>query len=332
MSCAHIFDWIVQSTNHQEAALQRFPKAAELAQYAQGKADFVDLIAQLNEDEKAQFHGEQKEWYAAFGQPWDEVGCLPETVVGENTRQGESIGALGFVAAWKKDVAAVQAALAARGYKILPTGHWSPQTCAVCYKFKRERLQDYSSQLTWDFFADLGFSKDSSYDMADQFKDACVSWYDEQIAPMRADLTGVQQALYNFGFNPGSTNGIMDTKTLTALKAFQHFKTGSSSDVISADTFSALGFNIEYAVILAEKYGAMGAAAAGDPGAFINIPPVRTVSDSVTVADPLEAAAIQEANAAATARPKFSVVPIVVLGVGLIGAALYLAGGKKRTK
>ena len=328
MGCAHIFDWIVQSTNHQEAALQRFPKAAELAQYAQGKADFIDLQNQLTKDEKAQFHGEQQEWYAVYGQPWDEVGCLPENVVGEHTREGTSPSALGFVAAWQADVQKIQEALSARGYKVEATGQWTPSTCAACYKFKKERLHDYSSQLTWDLFADLGFSKDASHDFADQFKDACVSWYDVQVAPMKADLVGVQQALYNFGFNPGSTNGLMDTKTMTALRAFQHFKTGSSSDIISADTFYALGFHMDYAVILSEKYGAI-----GDPGTHFNIPQTtRSPAAPVSVSDPMVAKDIQNANAAAASRSKFSIVPIVIFVGGLIGAALYLAGGKKRKK
>lgn len=332
MGCAHIFDWIIQSTDHQQTALQRFPKAAELAQYAQGKTDFIDLQAQLSEDERAQYHGEQTEWYAVYGQPWDEVGCLPETKVGEHTHQGESVGALGFVSAWLDDVKTIQSALAARGYNVNADGHWAGSTCAACYKLKRERLNDYSSQLSWDFFADLGFSQDASHDYADQFKDACVAWYDEQIAPMMDDLIGVQEALYNYGFNPGSTNGLMDVKTCTALKAFQHQKTGSSSDVISADTFYELGFHMDYAVLLSQTYGSMCAAAAGDLGAFINTPTPTRTAVAQDVSDPMTQAAIDAANAESIAvtRPKFSIVPIVVFVGGLIGVAIYLAGGKRK--
>jgi hypothetical protein len=330
MGCAHIFNWVVQSTNHQEFALQHFPITAELAMHAQGKADFHDLYEQLTEDEKAQYNGEQKEWFQLYGQPWEDVGCAPETVIGEHSDTAAMEGPSPIPdEPHRADVAAIQKALVARGYRPGNTeGYWDGATCAACYKFKRERLHDYSSHLSWDFFADLGFSEEASYDYEDMFKNACVVFYTEQIEPMMRDVVGIQEALFNHGFNPGSTNGIMDSKTCTALKAFQHAKTGSSSDAISAETFYQLGFDIDYSSILSTRYGGMCALDERIEDLYTNVP--QEVRSEELPAAPVQPGVFQTVRA--ISRPRIPIAPIAVLGFGLLGVAVYLAGAPKKRR
>ena len=350
MGCAKIFDWVIQSTDHTRYALEHFPITAELVANARGRTDVGTLYEQLTEDEKAQYHGEQQEWQKLHGIPWESLGCPPERYVDEHTGRARLAGASASVAQpARSDVAAVQKALTERGYRTGNTvGLWDEGTCAAVYKYRRERLSDYGSRLNATFFMSLGFSSRVANSYALQFEQMCAQWYTSQVPPARGDIQGIQQALMNKGYNPGATDGLVSAKTVTALRAFQHARTGSSSDVISKDTFKALGYDDGTATVLASRYGDLdvGEMRLNSPAVISPAPmpqtpappmisrptaPLLPTSPAPGVGLDEDDMEVDDMEVEGVEGSKFPIVPAAFLGLGLVGLAVYLAGrGEKK--
>jgi hypothetical protein len=332
MACAHIFNWINQNTDTQQFAAQHYPVSFDLAQNAKGLADWSALIDDLTDEERAQLLAEERSWRVDYGNDWEQAGCTPYSHGYTLLSKDGTVLARGPLPKaedpYAKDIVLVQSALAARGYDVGDQGVWGERLCASVYQFKREKMHDFSSQLDAGFFSVLGFDKETSYKYEEMFKNACVGWYTAQIAPMVDDVRGIQEALYAKGYNPGSTNGVMDGKTTTALRAFQHAETGSSSNVISADTFYALGYTADFAKVLADRYGSMGVEGfrVGSPRT-VRPHPVRVSTAQVKsmLATEQRVAAAQVASLTTATPETKSKLPEVLIGAGLLLGATAVA-------
>jgi len=330
MSCASIYAWISQSTNHTQFALQHFPLVASMVLNSRGENDFYDTVNQLTVEQEAQYHGEMGEWQKLYGSAWEKTGCAPERFVAEHSDAATQEGpAPTSDQPHKEDVARIQRALVARGISLQNTsGLWDSNTCEACYKFKRDVLHHHSSKLDEDFFLGLGFSEKVSQSYATMFGDMCVEWYAMVVEPTAKDISAIQQALMNYGYNPGSTDGVLSARTCDALRAFQHAKTGSSSDIIGADTFHQLGFSRDYATVLAEQYGTICAAKRGDVGLYTNIRKEAEPVNVVAAPQPPTRLAIQPLGTELKKAGK-SVLPVVGFGLALVGVGVYLTGDKR---
>lgn len=330
MSCANIYDWMIQSTDHTQFALQHFPLLAEMVLDSHGLNEFYDLVGQLSIEHEAQYHGELAEWRKLYGDAWESTGCVPERTVGEHTDTATLDGpAPSTSQPHKEDVARIQKSLVAQGVALQNTsGLWDSNTCKACYTFKKDVLHHYSSKLDKDFFLGLGFSEQVSDGYALMFGDMCVDWYATVVEPTAKDIAAIQQALMTQGYNPGSTDGVMNAKTCNALKAFQHAKTGSSSDVIGAETFYQLGFARDYSTVMARQYGTICASEEGVEGLYTNVPKEMSIGAAPV---PMVTQKMQTPLAPMLEPVKKSILPTVGFGLALVGVGLYLAS-KKGTK
>lgn len=338
MACSNIYDWASQSTKHESYTYNHFPVTGELVATSAGYNDFMSLVNELDPTERAAFNAEQTLWWREYGNAWDKLGCPEESDVGEHTGSYglEGASTAGAANPTISDVKKIQQALLSKGFnpgKI--DGIWGPNTCAAAYKYNRERRIDYSSTLSWEFFADLNFGNATSESYASKFGESCVKWYTVEEQQSQSDLVAIQKQLMAKGYNPGRTDGVWDTKCCTALLAFQHAEVGPATGAVLADTYFALGFSEPTSRLFASLYGSLCTSVA------INDPPAsagKTVKAPVGEAEPpvsrpRASAGTTVPTTPATAAPAKAGFPwwiaAVVVGGAAIGAIVMSKRGSK---
>ena len=274
MSCATIFDWMVQSPQHTLAAGRLYPTAYRMASMAPNYGAFIALTHSLPAPSRQAYNVEYNNWWKMYGYTWDRMGCANENSVGELTSQFSfpdqerqvstrprslrGVMVAGFNP-FKGGVGRLRGAFGALGATsskpALQPGYQWCSSIAPGMPITEERPVPGDTN-GWYYRIWAGESDGKNYYEYKQYQVwdyysggggetlyACPSSAPSSgtSTASKTEVKSIQNALLARGYNPGAIDGNWGPGTCGAAYSFKRNELGEYGDILGPQFFSSLG-------------------------------------------------------------------------------------------